>query len=256
MVYAGYAGGLSVGSRLMFVSGSTVPTGLSVDTVYWVVAIDGTVADGNTIYLSLSETDGGAAITGFPVTASVTSPKLIAPGTPDAGFDVSVPTTTYLAHSSFGVYAGLMDVGNRVSFSATGTLPSPLVAETDYWIASSSSGLLSISETDGGSPVEFDLGGVESTAKIFLSLPQDSESALQKITALDADPTTGNWTAVAFAFLDKVVRTFETLATADKPARFTCSKNTTGGENVMVRSYTFSMNLTPLDPATETILDE
>lgn len=184
-------------------------------------------------------------------------PLLGAPG-PFGGHDFYVAVTNLdeLLVLSDAVEREYYTVGSKIRIGDTGTVPTGIANGSEYWIigrANVSGGVyLSLSATEGGAQITGFADGVY-TAKVFtLNYP----ASLPKLTNADADETTGDWRVVAFALLDYIADQFQALQTADKPARFTCSKKTTGSDDVMVRAYSFSMNLTLPDPAAETILDE
>jgi hypothetical protein len=225
--------------------------GLAIDDVYWVVGVS--YVTENTCKIQISSTQGGAAITGLAVSASGAVYRLHR-SNPVGGFDVSVDTIRQITFDA-GDYQSSAIVGAKITTSSTGTFPAGISASTDYWIVDSINDKITVSASLGGADITgFTAGLYTGTAQLIL--PSGSGGTLSKVAFPDADPLNGDWRIVAFALLDEIANKFKALETANKPARFTCSKKTTGSDDVMVRSYTFSMNLTPPNPAEETVLDE
>jgi hypothetical protein len=67
-------------------------------------------------------------------------------------------------------------------------------------------------------------------------------ASVPEMTAAEADATTGDFRKCMFALVEKWYSHYNSLATADKPTRFTLTKSTTpttvDGESVLLQTYT------------------
>jgi hypothetical protein len=232
----------AVGQRIITSLG-----GLSISNVYWIVGV--TWVSEFVTKIQVSGTEGGA-----PLMLTAGTGTVYGLLSPEDGFSVSVGVIDQIQVDA-GDYQSSLVAGAKITTSSSGTFPTGISASTDYWINEASSSYLKISATNGGSTITGFTPGLY-TGTVQVVIPSGSSGTLEKVSFSDADPSSGDWRVVAFALLDKIAKSFASIETANRPARFTCSKKTPGSDNVMVRTYNFSMNLTPPDESAETVLDE
>jgi hypothetical protein len=140
LTYTGIAAALPNGTLVRVSAGSgALPAELSADTDYWVVG-----ATGNTIQLATSS--GGSAID-----LSAGGPINIHCGL-YANWGISGNTLTKTTHG----------IANNVAVmvKTTGVLPTPLVADTIYYVVSTAAGAISLAMTSAGTALT--LGGTPS----------------------------------------------------------------------------------------------
>jgi hypothetical protein len=140
LTYTGIAAALPNGTLVRVSAGSgALPAELSADTDYWVVG-----ATGNTIQLATSS--GGSAID-----LSAGGPINIHCGL-YANWGISGNTLTKTTHG----------IANNVAVmvKSTGVLPTPLVADTLYYVVSTAAGAISLAMTSAGTALT--LGGTPS----------------------------------------------------------------------------------------------
>jgi hypothetical protein len=137
LTYTGIAAALPNTTLVRVTAGSgALPAELAVDTDYWVVG-----ATGNTI--QLATTSGGGAIN-----LSAGGPIQVHAGL-YANWGVSGNTLTKTTH-------GLADA-TAVMVKSTGTLPTPLTADTLYYVVSTAAGSISLAAVSAGTVLT--LGG-------------------------------------------------------------------------------------------------
>ncbi len=67
---------------------------------------------------------------------------------------------------------------------------------------------------------------------------------LSELTTTDANATTGNIRSIAFAFCDKLYKTWVAVAAADRPTRMTISRSTSeDASGNIVKDFTFRFYL-------------
>jgi hypothetical protein len=131
---------------------ATGPTGFSLFTKYYVVNCSGCSANGSTF--KIAATSGGAALTGLSCTGTCT----MGAGSGSLGFTVPLQVTAGSANIVMGDSPTIWATDTPIAFSAAGfqdfgTLPTPLVKDTVYYIISVSGSTIQVSATQGGSAI-------------------------------------------------------------------------------------------------------
>jgi hypothetical protein len=144
-----------VGDTIMFTTTGALPTGLTPNTVYFVQAI---VTSGNTF--NIAATKGGAAIA-FSGTQSGTHTAYLRPrrrftvaGAPSTNPSWArqpvAPTANTSNPVTFTSTGHGFTNGQTVGFTTTGSLPSGLSPNTQYYIVNAAANTFQVSATSGG----------------------------------------------------------------------------------------------------------
>lgn len=146
------AHGFPDNSRVVFTSTGTVPAGLTAGTTYYVVSTA-------TNTFQVSATLGGAAIDITDVGTglhTVTRTRVLSTSFDPEDVDFDADTITIANHD----YAN----GDRVLFSNSSTLPTPLVSTAFYYVVSAATNTFKVSTSLGGSAVDLTFCGEGSTS--------------------------------------------------------------------------------------------
>lgn len=72
-------------------------------------------------------------------------------------------------------------------------------------------------------------------------------SAMNNLTQVDADPTTGDMREIVFGFCESLADSMALTATADRPSQLnvtrTATVSTVSGQDILTKTYTIRLNL-------------
>jgi hypothetical protein len=170
------------GNIVQFYTTGTLPTGISAATDYYVINVSGSTFQVSTTY-------GGSAVTLSSSGSGTLQVRNLVVVTGIVGANYIFTVTSSVLTAAYHNFAN----GNIVQVSTTGTLPSPLAINTNYYVinvsGSGASATLQLSLTSGGSAITLSGGsGTHKIQNINTDLAIDSGSGADPL-ALTASST-------------------------------------------------------------------
>jgi len=168
---------------------------------------------------------------GYDLTSSVIGLETITAGVAAIDEATVVAATDVITVSS----AHYLEIGDKVQFTTTDTLPSGLAASTDYYVLTiPSTTTLTVSASSGGTVVDITDTGTGTHS--IMRYP-----TLEEVTDVEANATDGDFRKVMYGICEKVANAWYRKDSDDRPAKMTVSRSTSTDETTgfQTKQYVF-----------------
>ena len=185
----------------------------------------------------------------FGKTYSITSHVIALQTATHAGTATGGDVSCAVANQVTCIAHGLI-IGDRVRFTEVGALPTGLAITTDYYVKTVESvDIVTLSATRGGAAIAITVGG--SGANLCLVM-----GPLDEVTSTEATAsTTGDWRKMVFGIMEMLYWRYTSLATADRPARLSITRNSSVDDSTGNITRYYSVTITTAPTGVE-VIDE